>query len=173
MRVGEKTQSRLRVSRPPPHPPQCAHWGTFPPQGGRLWARSNREEFGPLWDVWIHILGIGAECACWRAGGPDVLPLLERRREPAPSSAPSGGTFPPGGRLRKNKKGQVWNLSLKTQRRNAVSHKISLVPFFFKERNCLIPSRCPSSGPPGGRGGRPQTGCSEIRLQCARPCWGR
>ncbi len=21
---------------PPPHPPQCAHWGTFPPEGGRL-----------------------------------------------------------------------------------------------------------------------------------------
>ena len=25
------------VSRSPPHPPQCAHWGTFPPRG-RLWA---------------------------------------------------------------------------------------------------------------------------------------
>ena len=24
------------VSRSPPHPPQCAHWGTFPPRG-RLW----------------------------------------------------------------------------------------------------------------------------------------
>ena len=76
-------------------------------------------------------------------------------------------------RLYIQEKGQVWNLSLNTQRRNAVSHKISLVPFFFKERNCSIPSRCPSSGPPGGRGGRPQTGCSEIRLQCARPCWDR
>ena len=76
-------------------------------------------------------------------------------------------------RLYIQEKGQVWNLSLKTQRRNAVSHKISLVPFFFKERNCSIPSRCPSSGPPGGRGGRPQTGCLEIRLQCARPCWDR
>ena len=76
-------------------------------------------------------------------------------------------------RLYIQEKGQVWNLSLNTQRRNAVLHKISLVPFFFKERNCSIPSRCPSSGPPGGRGGRPQTGCSEIRLQCARPCWDR
>ena len=49
---------------------------------------------------------------------------------------PSGlrpATFPPGGRLGKNKKGQVWDLSLKTQRRNAVSHKISLLTFFFKE----------------------------------------
>ena len=101
---------------------------------GRLWVCSNKEELRPLWDVWIYILGIRAECACWRAGGPDVPPLQERRREPVPSSAPSGGTFPPGGRLRKNKKGQVWNLSLKTQRRNTVSHKISLLPFFFKER---------------------------------------
>ena len=24
------------VSRSPPHPPQCTHWGTFPPRG-RLW----------------------------------------------------------------------------------------------------------------------------------------
>ena len=62
-----------------------------------------------------------------------MRPYRERGREPAPSSAPSGGTFSPGGRLRKNKKGQVWDLSLKTQRRNAVSHKISLLTFFFKE----------------------------------------
>ena len=63
MRVGIGDAERLRVSRPPPHPPQCAHWGTFPPVGGRLWVRSNREEFGALWDVWIHILGIVVECA--------------------------------------------------------------------------------------------------------------
>ena len=37
--------------------------GSRPPVGGRLWVRSNGEEFGPLWDVWIHILGIGVECA--------------------------------------------------------------------------------------------------------------
>ena len=184
-----------------------------------------------MWDVWIHILGIGAECACWGAGGrkgrpyggDEVSPRAARRvvapykswnlpPHPALRAAFSLGkgfraadsrpcrekfsgagedTRPCGdcGRktagaqcapLRHNykrlyiqEKGQVWNLSLKTQRRNAVSHKISLVPFFFKERNCSIPSRCPSSGPPGGRGGRPQTGCSEIRLQCARPCWDR
>ena len=143
--------------------------------GGRLWGRSNREEFGALWDVWIHILGIGAECACWRAGGPvcrpygrnvvslggasgrprptkgvglgpapaaefgqktagaQCAPLKEREREPAPSSAPFGGTFPPGGRLGKNKKGQVWDLPFETKRRNAVSQKISLLTFFFKE----------------------------------------
>ena len=28
------------VSRSPPHPPQCAHWGTFPPRG-RLWVEKN------------------------------------------------------------------------------------------------------------------------------------
>ncbi len=58
MRVGRGDAERLRVSRPPPHPPQCEHWGTFPPVGGRLWACSNREGFCLLWDVWIHILGI-------------------------------------------------------------------------------------------------------------------
>ena len=46
---------------------------------------------------------------------------------PHPSSL-RPATFPPGGRLRKNKKGQVWNLSLKTQRRSGASHKISLPP---------------------------------------------
>ena len=82
MRVGGGDAERLRVSRPPPHPPQCAHWGTFPPVGGRLWARSNRGEFGVLWDVWIHILGIGAECACWKAGG-HMGPPLRRIRKPS------------------------------------------------------------------------------------------
>ena len=43
------------------------------------------------------------------------------------------GSRPPGGRLGKNKKGQVLDLSLITQRRNAVSQKISLLTFFFKE----------------------------------------
>ena len=28
---------------PPPHPPQCAHWGTFPPEGGRLALRGTGE----------------------------------------------------------------------------------------------------------------------------------
>ena len=102
-----------------------------------------------MWDVWIHILEIAAECACWGAGGPDVPPLQERGREPAPSSAPvcalghlslsplslrdniptpfglrpfppdrgnrplDKGSRPPGGRLRKNKKGQVLTCPLK------------------------------------------------------------
>ena len=68
-----------------------------------------------MWDVWIHILGIGAECACWGAGGPVCRPyggnvaspggapsrraLQKGCLEPAPSSAPFGGTFPPRGRL--------------------------------------------------------------------------
>ena len=40
-----------------------------PPVWGRLSVYSNRVELLPLWDVWIHILGIRAECACWGAGG--------------------------------------------------------------------------------------------------------
>ena len=27
-----------------------------------------------MWDVWIHILGIWVECACWEAGGPVCRP---------------------------------------------------------------------------------------------------
>ena len=65
----------------PPHPSGLRP-ATFPPVGGRLWVRSNREEFGPLWDVWIHILGIGAKCACWKAGGHMGPPLRCTRRPP-------------------------------------------------------------------------------------------
>ena len=36
-------------------------------------------------------------------------------------------------RLYTQKKGQVWDLSLKTQKRNAVSHKISLLTFFQRK----------------------------------------
>ena len=49
---------------------------------------------------------------------------------------PSGlrpATFPPGGRLRKNKQGQVFDLPLKTQRRNAVSQKV-LLPTFLSRK---------------------------------------
>ena len=53
---------------------------------------------------------------------------------PHPPQCAHWGTFPQGGRLIKSKKGQVWDLSLKTQRRSGASHKISLPPFFFKER---------------------------------------
>ena len=73
MRVGGGDTERLRVSRPPPHPSGLRP-ATFPPEGGRLGVRSNREEFGPLWDVWIHILEIRVECACWKAGGPVCRP---------------------------------------------------------------------------------------------------
>ena len=104
MRVGRGDAERLRVSRPPPHPPQCAHWGTFPPVGGRLLACSNREGFCPLWDVWIHILGIRAECACGGGGRPSVPPLRRRRgkpgrrvREAAPYKRGGGGKPPPYG----------------------------------------------------------------------------
>ena len=167
-----------------------------------------------MWDVWIHILGIGAECACWGADGPMCRPYdggvvrpggAFGRPRPTkgaaggwghpplrrsflggnggrtmcaptgegagtcPSSAPvcvpghlslsplplrdiiptpfglwpfppdrgnrplDKGSRPPGGRLRKNKKGQVFDLSLKTQRRNAVSQKVLLVPFLSRK----------------------------------------
>ena len=225
MRVGIRDAERLKDS--PSSAPVCA-LGRLLPCGGKALGCSNREEFAPLWDVWIHILGIGAECACWGAGGPvcrpyggnvaspggapsrralqkgclepapqgegfwvkrpsavwldrqsftpltretaaygrvripgpygdcgkpagaQCAPLQERGRKPGPSSAPvcalghlslsplslraiiptpfglrpfppdrgnrplDKGSRPPGGRLRKNKKGQVWDLSLKT-----------------------------------------------------------
>ena len=172
MRVGRGDAERLRVSRPPPHPPQCAHWGTFPPQEGRLGVRSNREEFGPLWDVWIHILGIRAECACWKAGGPVCRPYGGNVVSPggAPCRVVCGrrageDTRPYGDcgrktagaqcaplhrvyeRLYIQEEGQVWDLSLKTQRRSGASQKISLLTFFFKESK--------TGRWRGGRGGPP------------------
>ena len=157
MRVGGGDAERLRVSRPPPHPSGLRP-ATFPPVGGRLWVRSNGEEFGPLWDVWIHILGIWAECTCWKAGGPVCRPYGGNVVSPggAPCRVVCGrrageDTRPYGDcgrktvgaqcaplqrhykRLRTQEKGQVLDLSLKTQRRSEASQKISLLTFFFKE----------------------------------------
>ena len=61
-------------------------------------ALSYTEELAPLWDVWIHILEIVAECACWGRvarvyrsykGGCGSLP-------PHPALR---ATFPPRGRF--------------------------------------------------------------------------
>ena len=52
---------------------------------------------------------------------------------PHPPQCAHWGTFPPGGRLRKNKKGQVWDLSLKTWRRSGASQKVLLVPFLSRK----------------------------------------
>ena len=167
MRVGRGDAERLKASRLPPHPPQCAHWGTcpyplcpfgtsslpllafghFPLTGG---IGPLTRGVGPLWGEGFGSAQIGRDlpfCGTfgyiyWEFGrsapvrgrAARCAALQERLREPAPSSAPFGGTFPPGGRLRKKKEGQVWDLSLKTQRRSGASHKISLPPFFFKER---------------------------------------
>ena len=57
----------------------------------------------------------------------------ERGKLPPHPSGLRPATFPPGGRLRKNKKGQVLDLSLKTQRRNAVSQKV-LLPTFLSRK---------------------------------------
>ena len=106
----EGGDKRRRTSQGLPLIRPSVRTGAPSPLRGRLGVRSNREGFCPLWDVWIHILGIVAECACWGAGGPVCRPYggnvvspggtpsrraLQRRwREPAPSSAPFGGSFP-------------------------------------------------------------------------------
>ena len=84
-----------------------------------------------MWDVWIHILGIGAECACWRAGGRKGRSYGGIWAKNAGAQcAPLHRVYE---RLYIQEKGQVLDLSLKNKRRNAVSHKISLLTFFFKE----------------------------------------
>ena len=71
--------------------------GSRPPVGGRLWGRSNMEGFVLLWDVWIHILEIGAECACWKAGGPVCRPTREVVGT-CPLIRPLRGHLPPRGK---------------------------------------------------------------------------
>ena len=39
-----------------------------------------------MWDVWIHILGIRVECACWGAGGPVCRPYGEDVASPGGAS---------------------------------------------------------------------------------------
>ena len=70
------SQERACCGRDAPHPSRLRR-ATFPPVGGRLSVYSNRVELLPLWDVWIHILGIRAECACWGAGGRKGRPYDE------------------------------------------------------------------------------------------------
>ena len=51
------------------------------------------------------------------------------------------GSRPPGGRLRKNKKGQVLDLSLKTQRRSGASQEVLLPPFLSRKGGDPAPPR--------------------------------
>ena len=124
---------------------------------------SNKEKFAPLWDVWIHILGIRAECAWWGRAARVCRPY-KRKGDLSPHPPPSGAPSPQGEGLRAGEdtrpygncgqktagaqcaplhriykrlyiqeKRQVSDLSLKTQRRNAVSQKVLLVPFLLRK----------------------------------------
>ena len=78
----------------------------------------------------VRLLGAGGPvCRPYKRGGGNL--------PPHPPQCVHWGTFPQEGRLKNDKKRQVWDLSLKTQRRNAVSQKISLPTFFFKESRLL------------------------------------
>ena len=61
-----------------PHPPQCAHWGTFPLEGGRLGGRSG------------------------------MPPLQSGWKPAPSSASHSLGTFPPRGRLSGDRKGRPY-----------------------------------------------------------------
>ena len=73
--------------------------GSRPPVGGRLWGCSNKEKFAPLWDVWIHILGIRAECAWWGRAARVCRPY-KRKGDLPPHPPPSGAPSPQGEGLR-------------------------------------------------------------------------
>ena len=145
MRVGIRDAERLKVSRLPPHPSGLRPWGEGfgAVQIGRNSALCGT--FGYIyWELGrsAPVGGRAAQCAAptaetWQAraarrvvapykgGGGNLLPH--------PPQCAHWGTFPLGGRLRKNKKGQVWNLSLKTWRRSGASQKVLLVPFLSRK----------------------------------------
>ena len=89
----------------------------------------------------------GAPCrvVCGRRAGGDTRPYGDCGRKTAGAQcAPLQRHYK---RLRTQEKGQVLDLSLKTQRRSEASQKISLLTFFFKESK--------TGRWRGGRGGPP------------------
>ena len=112
-----------------------------------------------MWDVWIHILGIVAECACLEGGRPSVPPLRRKHGKPGRRALQSGLRATGGWghpplrrslgekrrahnvrpytavyeRLYIQEEGQVWDLSLKTQRRSGASQKV-LLPTFLSRK---------------------------------------
>ena len=73
------------VSRSPPHPPQCAHWGTFPPRG-RLWGwvLSFRVSTVPP----IYPAGHASQSFPARRRGKKIQSCFDRLRRPKHTSHP-------------------------------------------------------------------------------------
>ena len=118
-----------------------------------------------MWDVWIHILGIRAECACWWAGGPVCRPYGGNVVSPggAPSrralqkgvagtwplirpSVRTGAPSPQGEGLGKTKRDRSGTCPLKRRGEAELRRKFfwflffqekELLTFFFKESRQL------------------------------------
>ncbi len=118
-----------------------------------------------MWDVWIHILEIAAECACWGDGRPSVPPLRQKRGKPgrrAESSRPTkgvagtwplirpsvrtGAPSPQGEGLGKTKRDRSGTCPLKRRGEAELRRKFfwflffqekELLTFFFKESRQL------------------------------------
>ena len=126
--------------------------GVGPLWGGRLLGCSNRGGLVLLWDVWIHILGIVAECACWGRAARCAAPTERRFIQVGilpPHPPPSGAPSPRGEglwsahcaplrliykRLYTQEKGQVWDLSLQTQRRSESFAQNFFAYFLFQRK---------------------------------------
>ena len=72
-------------TKSPPHPPQCAHWGTFPPRG-RLWGwvLSFRVSTVPP----IYPAGHASQSFPARRRGKKLQSCFDRRRRPKHTSHP-------------------------------------------------------------------------------------
>ena len=77
-------------SRSPPHPPQCAHWGTFPPRG-RLWGwvLSFRVSTVPP----IYPAGHASQSFPARRRGKKIQSCFDRLRRPKHTSHPESAGF--------------------------------------------------------------------------------
>ena len=79
----------------PPHPPQCAHWGTFPPRG-RLWGwvLSFRVSTVPP----IYPAGHASQSFPARRRGKKIQSCFDRLRRPKHTSHPESASFAGAGR---------------------------------------------------------------------------
>ena len=122
------------VSRSPPHPPQCAHWGTFPPRG-RLWAwvrpfPTTTPTFPspPSWGAGRYGRWIMGRRPGKKEGGPPQGPPNQKRwvqggrtssslvffppaffqRKPGSPAGVGGGNHVAGPTLRRSRRPQTW-----------------------------------------------------------------
>ena len=125
-------------TKSPPHPPQCAHWGTFPPRG-RLWGwvLSFRVSTVPP----IYPAGHASQSFPARRRGKKIQSCFDRLRRPKHTSHPESASF--AGAVR----GASPNFGSPAQRVPKFPSALVFFPPAFFQRKPGSPPE--SAGPPG------------------------